>query len=96
MERENKCILNKKIHENKNLKTQLFSDRMRENKYTNKICVCNAFSINENYFKDPSFHLCLWTCDTHRLRERERESMKFHEKEFMMLYCEKKLMVAVS
>ena len=65
MERENKCILNKKIHENKKLKTQLFSHRMREKKYTNKICVCNAFSINKNYFKDPSFHLCVCGHVTH-------------------------------
>lgn len=52
-----------KIHEN--IKPQLFSQRMKI-KYTNKICVCNAFSINKNYFKDPSFHVCMEACDTRR------------------------------
>lgn len=71
-----------KIHEN--IKTQLFSQKMKR-KYTNKICVCNAFSINKNYFKDPSFHVCMEACDI------RRQSIRFHEKEFMMLYFEKKI-----
>lgn len=49
---------------------------------TDKICVSNAFSINQKHFKDASFHV---------KRETKGESMRFHGKGSTMLYLGKKL-----